>query len=178
MTPSPERPAPGPCAPCRLFIEGAERWRLLATPGTRYRYAISNLGRIRNATTGKLLKIGKHSDGYAQVHLGGAYRNLLVHRLVALAWLGPAPADGRAWEVDHLDHRRRHNIAVNLRWSPKNINAWRWKYWTEEPPPDEEPVEETAEQVAAWLAEVRRNGWPDPPRPLPADTHRHLGATG
>lgn len=52
-------------------------------------YDVSNLGRIRNSRTNKILRLGKHRQGYKLVSL---YKNkkektLLVHRLVAMAFI-------------------------------------------------------------------------------------------
>lgn len=122
----PVLPAPGPCGPavCPLKSGGREAWAELHAPLARDRYAVSTHGRVRNLSSGRLLTLQEHATGYTVVNLGKAYRMQLVHRLVALAFLGP-PRHGL--EVDHLDFGRRNNRVTNLRWLPKVHNAWRWK---------------------------------------------------
>lgn len=124
--PGPVRPAPGPCSPlvCPAKTQ-AERWAELDTPGTRHRYAVSTHGRVRNMGTGRLLTLQVQvATGYHVVNLGRVYRQQLVHRLVAMAFLAPAAT---GMEVDHHDFGRTNNRVSNLRWLPKQANAWRWK---------------------------------------------------
>lgn len=118
-----------------------EVWRIVPfATGGRCTYSVSSLGRVRNAKTGRLLRLQKHATGYTTVNLGRACRNQYVHRLVALAFFGPPPRDGFAWEVDHLDFNKRHNTIFNLRWLHKDTNQWRWKFWTDIDPAEEERV--------------------------------------
>lgn len=170
---APLRPAPGPCAlgVCPLKPSpGGELWALLDTPGAKHRYAVSTLGRVRNADTGHDVRLQPHQNGYQVVNLGRAYRMQLVHRLVLLAFIGPA----RGREGDHLDFQRRHNRVTNLRWLAKDVNAWRWRLWAAEPPPEwVEPPPPTPAELAAWLA-----SWGPPPIRRPEQQHRHLTATG
>jgi hypothetical protein len=100
-------------------------------------HQVSTSGRVRNAATLRLLKPQAHATGYQVVNLGRSCRSQYVHRLVALTFLGPPPADGRAYEVDHLDFNRHHNALTNVRWLTKDINQWRWKYWADEDPEPE-----------------------------------------
>lgn len=133
-------------------------------------YEASTLGRVRNRSTLRVLSPGVSSNGYLTVELGG--RSQSVHRLVALTWLGPPPRAGGPWEVDHLDFDRHNNVVHNLRWLTKATNAWRWKFWAEEPPA--EWVEPTPEEVAADEARRVAAGWP-PARPRrPHEQHRHV----
>lgn len=158
---------------------------------TRHRwghtYQVSNLGRVCsiNPRTGarRLLAIYVHNTGYLAVSLGTHKRDehgrrvggcFLVHQLVARAFLGPPPRDGQVWEVDHLDFDRTSAVATGLRWLLKDTNAWRWKFWADECPPDwaEEPPP-TPEQVAEHNAMLKANGWPIPAPPRPDQHHRH-----
>jgi hypothetical protein len=87
-------------------------------------YQVSTWGRVRNAQTGRLLKLLRHSRGYRMVHLGGAQRCRLVHRLVAFAHLGPPKLV--SYQVDHVNFDRTWNGVRNLRWLPGDVNRWRW----------------------------------------------------
>lgn len=103
-----------------------------------HRYEVSTHGKLRNATTGRPMATRRNVvSGYVQATLGRAHNGCLVHRLVALAFLGPPPRDGRAWEVDHWDFDRGHNHIANLRWLPKLANAWRWNTREEDIDPAE-----------------------------------------
>lgn len=91
-------------------------------------YEIAEDGTIRRAVAGRykrgaygpgrLLRhtVGKH--GYPIVNLrdpDGRQRTHLVHRLVALAFLGPPPFEG-AW-VAHRDDEKTNPHRRNLRWA-------------------------------------------------------------
>lgn len=117
-------------------------------------YEVSSQGRVRNATSGRVLAIRCHRTGYAVVTIGRRPGTTYVHRLVALAFFGPPPRDGFAWEVDHLDFDKMHNRVGNLRWLHKDTNQWRWKFWTEIDPDEEARVNERyAALVAAGVYE-------------------------
>lgn len=100
-----------------------EEWRDITDPRVAPgRYQVSNLGRIRNVETGRVLKpfIARvhHYVCIALVGLGGTYPGFYVHRLVAQYFL-PVPAQDQT-QVDHIDGNRWNNTAINLRWvSPK-----------------------------------------------------------
>jgi len=51
----------------------------------------------------------------------GRYRHTQVHRLVAEAFLGPAPWPGA--QVAHFDGNRLNNALRNLRWASASENA-------------------------------------------------------
>lgn len=79
-------------------------------------YEVSNLGRVKNAIIGKILKQKIDRYGYLHVCLyKGVERKktYMVHRLVAQAFLGDCP-DG--YEVDHINTIRDGNMLCNLRY--------------------------------------------------------------
>jgi hypothetical protein len=80
-------------------------------------YQISNMGRVRNSRTMKVLQNSLPND-YIAVTIGPDYKHrysYYIHVLVAYAFVvndNPLEFD----EVDHIDQNRRNNIASNLRW--------------------------------------------------------------
>jgi hypothetical protein len=102
-----------------------EQWRTVADFPD---YSVSNLGRVRRDTGGKGATVGRimtgwtRSGGYLAVklHRGGAHKNLRIHRLVAFAFIGPAPTG--AHEVAHFDGVPANNHVNNLRWATRSEN--------------------------------------------------------
>lgn len=78
-------------------------------------YQVSNIGRVRNRS-GKILAMPAHKSGYLNVQLwrDGTFRTWLVHRLVAVTFLGEPPTE--AHEVAHGNGDRHDNHISNLRW--------------------------------------------------------------
>jgi len=97
----------------------AETWR--STPEINPYYVVSDLGRVRNVDTGKLLFGEVDRDGYRRVNLvvRGHRLKRRVHRLVCEAFHGPPP---EGHEVAHLDGDKRHNAARNLAWVTRSEN--------------------------------------------------------
>ncbi|MCV4287880.1 NUMOD4 motif-containing HNH endonuclease [Pseudomonas capsici] len=93
-------------------------------------YAVSNLGRIKRLTSrtcakaGAILKTPGRSKKrpYLSVDLchPGGKTTELVHRLVALAFLGDPPFPGA--EVNHIDADKRNAAASNLEWITSSAN--------------------------------------------------------
>ena len=87
-------------------------------------YNVSNLGRIKNINTGKILKGNNNGNGYFHVvlynenHIGKA---IMIHRIVAKAFI-PNPLG--LPQVNHIDECKHNNCAYNLEWitSEDNIN--------------------------------------------------------
>lgn len=102
----------------------AENW--LPAPGFEWRYEVSDLGRVRNTRTGRVLKptvMRRH--GYAQVGLYNPGElqpiSCRVHILVARAFTG-LQIDP-AHQVCHEDGVKTNNAASNLRWDTAAGNA-------------------------------------------------------
>lgn len=86
-----------------------EAWKPI--PGYGMRFEASSLGRIRVASTGRILS-QRQPRGYPTVSIHHSGRGATrVHRLVAAAFHGPCP-DGM--EVRHLDGVRTNNTPSNL----------------------------------------------------------------
>lgn len=91
-------------------------------------YAISNLGRVRNIVTGKLLRPtetgGQHKNS-KRMYLGYRFNRdgkqyiRLAHRLVLLHFVG-APPEGTI--SCHKDDKGHHNCVANLYWGTKEQN--------------------------------------------------------
>ena len=88
-------------------------------------YSVSNTGLIRLDETGRILKAFSN-HGYSRVNLfevdsTGKRKNrkILVHRLVADAFL--APISGKH-EIDHINGIRNDNRPENLKWSTRREN--------------------------------------------------------
>ena len=77
-----------------------EQWRSI---NEYINYQVSNLGRVRNANTGKILKPVLLKSGYPSVKLYNNDHNktMLIHRLVASEFIDNQ--DNKP-VVDHIDH--------------------------------------------------------------------------
>lgn len=104
----------------------SERW--LPVVGYEGLYEVSDLGRIRRSSPGRKTRVGLvlkqrvGTTGYLEValHRDRRQRTTKVHRVVALAFLGPAP-DGRN-TVRHLDDHSSNNVPANLAWGTQGDN--------------------------------------------------------
>jgi hypothetical protein len=87
------------------------------------RYSVSDSGSVRNDLTGRILKPAYRS-GYLYVVLcgdgGKRHKSAAVHRLVALAFLGPPNRPTE--EVNHINGLKSDNAAANLEWVTRSEN--------------------------------------------------------
>jgi hypothetical protein len=108
-----------------------ETWKPVV--GWEDRYEVSDQGRVRRSCRGKSTFIGRiakaslNSHGYPYVCLLREKRKhtLVVHKLVAIAFLGPYPAKK---EVNHKDGDRTNAVLSNLEYvtrSGNNLHAYR-----------------------------------------------------
>jgi hypothetical protein len=86
-------------------------------------YAVSDIGNVKNVTSGRILKPGKNSHGYLYVNLckNGKKKSVTVHKLVAAAYLFPAEEPDQVF-VDRIDGDRTNNHVDNLRWASRLEN--------------------------------------------------------
>ena len=88
------------------------------------KYQVSNIGRVRNSMTGRILKTIVTDGGYYTVLLYKCKTatRFRVHRLVAQEFIDNP--DGKPF-VDHVNHNVTDNTVLNLRWvsiSENNMN--------------------------------------------------------
>ena len=90
-------------------------------PGYEGVYEVSNLGRVKNVETGRILKPGKDRGGYLLVDLSknGIRKTVRVHRLVALSFLSNP---NNLPEINHRDENRTNNTVDNLEWCTRDYN--------------------------------------------------------
>ena len=84
-------------------------------------YQVSNFGRVKRVTTGRILKDSKTTYGYLKVNL---YKNSVmstkkIHRLVAEAFI-PNPENKP--QVNHIDENKTNNMLSNLEWITNKDN--------------------------------------------------------
>lgn len=78
-------------------------------------YEVSNLGKVRNMKTGKILKPQPDKDGYLRL---GLYENnkkkkLFLHRIIATTFIDNH--EGKPC-VNHIDENKLNNDLSNLEW--------------------------------------------------------------
>lgn len=87
------------------------------------RYSVSNLGRVKNNNTDKVLKGYTDFKGYQRVciHCRGERirKDLKVHRLVAEAFV---PNPDNKPQVNHIDGNKQNNAASNLEFCTNQEN--------------------------------------------------------
>lgn len=79
------------------------------------KYEVSWTGDIRNGNTGRILRIKTHKNGYkfCTVSVGGALKDLTIHREVAKAFcVNPH----NKTQVNHKDGNKDNNCWSNLEW--------------------------------------------------------------
>lgn len=84
-------------------------------------YQISSLGRVKNISTGKVLKGSDNGEGYLQVKLfkAGKGYTIKIHRLVAETFL-ENPENYPC--INHIDECKANNAVSNLEWCSYQYN--------------------------------------------------------
>lgn len=95
----------------------------LPVPSYENLYEVSNLGKVRNCSTGLILKPASNR-GYRHVALyaaPGDSKTHYIHATVLRAFCGPPPFPGA--EACHNDGDRANNVLTNLRWGSRQDNV-------------------------------------------------------
>lgn len=106
-------------------VEMTEEWRDI--PGYDGDYQVSNLGGVRSYKASlflpRLMKPSENISGYHVMVLSkdGKPKTCMVHRLVALAFIGECPDD---YQVNHKDKNRKNNTPENLEY----VTHWQNQY--------------------------------------------------
>ena len=79
------------------------------------KYEVSNLGKIRNIKSGKILKPQLDRDGYLRLCLyeNNKRKNLFLHRIIATTFIDNP--EGKPC-VNHIDENKLNNDLRNLEW--------------------------------------------------------------
>jgi hypothetical protein len=107
-------------------VSAVEEWRFIQGFAN---YEVSDLGRVRNTRSGRILKqYIKGGGGYPSVALSqdgkGAMKYRFVHRLIMIAFVGPVPD---AMQVSHKDNDRMNSVLSNLCYETASENNQRKK---------------------------------------------------
>ena len=146
----------------------SEQWRVV--PSLLGRYEVSNRGRVRSFVTPRtstnMLSVALTKEGYCRIVLQVAKnlrRTMLVHRLVAEAFLGPTP-DGQ--EVNHKDGDKTNNRPENLEYMTRLGNM---RHATDVlgvingpvvvPRGRQRPNSKMTDDAIRELRELRKQGW-------------------
>lgn len=98
------------------FSDDTEVWKSI----DGWPYEVSSKGRVRSL---RLVQQHDSADGYMRVHFYDGQDTLhpLVHRLVAVAFIGPPPSPDHV--VSHLNGDPSDNRPDNLAWATVHENA-------------------------------------------------------
>ena len=133
--------------------KNSERW---GSVNGYLNYEVSWLGRVRNATTGRILKARTSPHGYQRVdlYIDGKQKTHTIHQLVAREWVSNP---GEKPFVDHIDGDRTNNHFENLRYATHTENA-RNACKTSKPTSSIHKGVDYNKQAGAWRARFRTPG--------------------
>ncbi len=104
-------------------INPAEAAHMRAVPGFQYTW-VSADGEVfschpRNRRRGAMMRMAPADNGRGYLRVRCEGRMMSVHKLIALAFLGPIP-DGL--EINHKDGDKRNNLPSNLEYTSRSGN--------------------------------------------------------
>ena len=85
------------------------------------KYEVSNLGKVRNIKSGRILKPFPNRDGYLGHSLceNNKRKHLYLHRIIATAFIDNP---GKKPQVNHIDENKLNNDLSNLEWCTAKEN--------------------------------------------------------
>ena len=85
------------------------------------KYEVSNLGKVRNIKSGRMLKPHLNHNGYLKHHLyrHDKQKELFLHRIIAIAFIDNP---GKKPQVNHIDENKLNNDLSNLEWCTAKEN--------------------------------------------------------
>jgi hypothetical protein len=112
------------------YLLDEERWRDIIDVRIKDVYQVSDRGRIKNKSTGYILRPILGADGYYHVNLQrkNSYKSNCRRRINRLVLIAFNPIDNAHELVsDHRDGNKLRNILTNLKWSTQKQNLERAK---------------------------------------------------
>ena len=85
-------------------------------------YEVSNLGKVRNMKSGKVLKPHLNKDGYLRhcLYKHNKQKSLFLHKIIATAFVDNPE---KKPQVNHIDENKTNNDLSNLEWCTVRENA-------------------------------------------------------
>jgi hypothetical protein len=86
------------------------------------KYEVSNLGRVKNIKSGRILKSHLNRSGYLmhQLRENNKQKNLYLHRIIATAFIDNPEEKP---QVNHIDENKLNNDLSNLEWCTERENV-------------------------------------------------------
>ena len=105
------------------FNEASEEWKEVPLFPYQDDYEISSHGRFRRKNGRMLSPWARNQHGHLAVSLWhkNKQKTVYIHKLVALAFIGPQPSEKN--EIRHLDGDHTNNCASNLAWGTSLENS-------------------------------------------------------
>ena len=85
-------------------------------------YEVSNLGKVRNIKSGRIIKPSLNKNGYLRIWLceNNKKKYLYLHRIIATAFIDNSEEKPC---VNHIDENKTNNDLSNLEWCTERENA-------------------------------------------------------